>query len=69
MKVLKVEILFVHPPVNFNLKKNPAQASLYVGYGMLHLAACVFKRGFKVALWNLEAFRGGISIAVPVSGC
>jgi len=61
VKVLKVDILFVHPPVNFNLKKNPAQASMYVGYGMLHLAASVFKRGFKVALWNLEAFRGGIS--------
>lgn len=61
MKFLKVDVLFVHPPVNFSLGENPAQASLYVGYGMLHVAACLFHRGFKVALWNLEAFRGGIS--------
>lgn len=61
MTFLKVDVLLVHPPVNFNLQENPAQSSLYVGYGMLHVAACLFHRGYKVSLWNLEAFRGGIT--------
>ncbi|WP_455278502.1 B12-binding domain-containing radical SAM protein [[Eubacterium] cellulosolvens] len=56
-----MDVLFIHPPVNFDLGRNPAQASLYVGYGMLHIVACLYQRGFRVALWNLEAFRGGIS--------
>ncbi|NVM54372.1 MAG: radical SAM protein [Candidatus Helarchaeota archaeon] len=54
---MKVDVLLVHPPVNFFLKRNPIQHSSCVGYGLLHIAACLIQRGYKVAVWNLEAIR------------
>jgi radical SAM superfamily enzyme YgiQ (UPF0313 family) len=51
---MKVDVLLIHPPVNFNLTKRPAISSFIIGYGMLYVAACLVQRGYSVIVWNLE---------------
>lgn len=55
---MKVDVLLVHPPVNFNLVRRPIQFSSVMGYGLLHIAACLEEMGYKVIVWDLqEAYR------------
>jgi radical SAM superfamily enzyme YgiQ (UPF0313 family) len=59
---MKGDVLLIHPPVNFNLVKEPFMPSSRIGYGLLHIAACLLRRGFRVVVWNLDdAVRRGIS--------
>jgi anaerobic magnesium-protoporphyrin IX monomethyl ester cyclase len=50
-----MDVLLIHPPVNLELKK-PIQSSYYVGYGLLHIAACLVQNGYDVVVWNLGAY-------------
>lgn len=51
---MTTDVLLIHPPVNFKLKGEPAMSSLYIGYGLLHIAAALRKSGYTVTVWNLE---------------
>lgn len=59
---MKGDILLIHPPVNFNLARGPFMPSSRIGYGLLHIAADMLRRGFRVVVWNLDdAVRRGIT--------
>ncbi|MCK5625362.1 radical SAM protein [Candidatus Bathyarchaeota archaeon] len=59
---MKSAVLLIHPPVNFDLAREPFMPSSRIGYGLLHIAACLLRRGYRVVVWNLDdAVRRGIS--------
>jgi radical SAM superfamily enzyme YgiQ (UPF0313 family) len=51
---MKSDVLLIHPPVNFHLAREPFMPSSRIGYGLLHIAACLLKSGFRVIVWNLD---------------
>lgn len=59
---MKGDVLLIHPPVNFDLAREPFMPASRIGYGLLQIAACLLTTGFRVIVWNLDgAVRRGLS--------